>query len=182
MNWARRVPALLLVTCLGASTIPVSSAQLTTSEVKAAFLYNFARFTEWPAGAFTSAASPLVIGIAGDEELRQTVDGVVAGKLVAGRPVETRQVNVTGDLAGIHMLFVSDKAGRILVELLAALERRPVLTVGDGQRFSKNGGMIEFLLEGNRLRFDVSIGTAEHAGLRLSSRVLALAKSIHGKS
>ena len=186
---ARRHPLQRLAYCLLAAaacvtvlTGPAAAQNATTSEVKAAFLYNFARFTEWPSAAFSSPASPFLIGVSGDEILRQTVEVVVKGKVVGGRPLKTRPVKDDKDLAEIQMLFVGGASGSRVGELLKALAGQPVLTVGDFDRFCDRGGMINFLVEDNRVRFEIRFDATERAGLKVSSRVLTLAKTVHGKS
>ena len=184
LNPLRRLGIRLLAAaaCVSGLTQSVDVQNVTTGEVKAAFLYNFARFTEWPNTAFSSAASPFSIGIASDEALRQTVERVISGKVVGGRTLTTRIVRDAKDVADIQMLFVSGAGPSRIDELLKALRRQPVLTVGDVDSFCVQGGMINFLLEDNRVRFEIRIDATEQAGLRVSSRVLTLAKAIHGKS
>ena len=183
LNGPRRFAIFLLAaaTCVTGVSQTADAQNATTSEVKAAFLYNFARFTEWPATAFSSEASPFLIGVSGDEVMRQTVDTVVKGKAVGGRPFRTRAVVDDKDLGDIQMLFVGESSASRVGELLKALNGQPVLTVGSADRFCDRGGMINFLLEDNRVRFEIRFDATEQAGLKVSSRVLTLAKAIHGK-
>ena len=159
-----------------------SAQNATTGEVKAAFLYNFARFTEWPRDAFESDAAPLVIGVAGDERLRQTLDTVIRGKVAGNRPLTTRRVKDANDASAIHVLYVGGTAASRAGEFVEAVNGGAVLTVGDVARFCENGGMINFLVVDNRVRFEISVVATEQSGLKVSSRVLTLAKTIHGKS
>jgi len=152
----------------------------TTGEVKAAFLYNFARFTEWPSDAFKSDSSPFVIGIAGDEVLRHNVDIVIRGKFAGNRSLETRQVKDAIDMAGVHILYIGGRASSHVEDFVQVLNGGPVLTVGDGDQFSDKGGMINFLIVGNRVRFEIKLDATEHSRLKVSSRVLTLARILHG--
>lgn len=154
---------------------------LSEHDVKAAFLVNFAKFTEWPAGAFPDAASPFVIGVAGDEALRRGIDHLAKGKLFSGRALQTRNVKDANDVSQIHLLFIGRLPGFRAEDILKALNGLPVLTVGDALGFCTEGGMIAFLLERDRLRFEIRFDATEDAGLKVSSRVLALAKTVHGK-
>lgn len=169
-----------------ASALSMTSTTLaqnaTTGEVKAAFLYNFVRFTEWPAGAFASSSAPLVIGIAGDEILRENLDYVIRGKVAGMHPLTTRNVKDAKDAAGLHLLYVGSAHAFHANDFISAVKHRPVLTVGDDDRFCERGGMINFLIVGNRVRFEVELDATADAGLKVSSRVLTLAKAIHGKS
>ena len=148
---------------------------------QAMYLVNFAKFTEWPDAAFTDAAAPIVIGIAGDEVLRYTVDNVLRGKTFHGRRLKTQNVKNAKDAANVHLIFIGGLAGSRAVEFLKAVGSLPVLTVGDVDGFCAQGGMIGFLLENNRLRFEIRFDATEQAGIRVSSRMLTLAKTIHGK-
>ena len=159
---------------------PAVAQNATTGEVKAAFLFNFARFTEFPEGTFSSPTAPFVIGIADDETMRRSLDLVVGGKWVGKRAVVVRNVRETKDLEGLHMLFIGGESGA--AERLKHLARRPVLTVGDATRFCDLGGMIMFALENNRVRFEINLDATAQAELRVSSRVLSLAKAVHGKN
>ncbi|HKY20130.1 MAG TPA: YfiR family protein [Vicinamibacterales bacterium] len=169
--------------CLAAAPARAAVAQsATTGDVKAAFLYNFARFTAWPAHAFSTATSPFVIGVAGDEGFRRTVDTVLEHKTVGGRTLRTRDVRDTKDLLEVQMLFIGRTSDSHVSDWLKALSGRPVLTVGDGNAFGHQGGMIAFVLEGDRVRFEIRYDATEQAGLKVSSRVLTLARAVHGKN
>jgi hypothetical protein len=161
---------------------PLAAQNATTAEVKAAFLYNFARFTEWPADAFGETSAPFVIAISGDEVLRQTIDYLTRGKVISGRPVQTRNVTEPADVASAQILYIGGHSLERAPDLLKEAGRLPVLTIGDSERFCENGGMIAFLIERNRVRFEIQFDATEQARLKVSSRVLSLAKAIHGKS
>ena len=169
-----------LAGCVTAAVRPAGAQNATTGEVKAAFLFNFARFTEFPEGAFSSPTAPFVIGIADDDTMRRSLDLVVGGKLVGKRAVLVRDVKGAKDLEDLHMLFIGGESG--VTDRLKQLAGRPVLTVGDANRFCDLGGMIMFALENNRVRFEIRLDATEQAQLKVSSRVLSLAKAIHGKN
>jgi hypothetical protein len=179
----RRTIALALVAACGLAPRAILAAQnATTAEVKAAFLYNFARFTEWPTDAFIEASAPFVIGVAGDEGLRQTVDQLTHGKAIGGRSLRTRNIKDPADVAAVQILFIGGASASRAPELLKEAGRQPVLTVGDADQFCERGGMIAFLIEQNRVRFEIHVVATEQARLKVSSRVLTLARAIHGKS
>jgi hypothetical protein len=100
---------------------------------------------------------------------------------LGGRAIKTRNVKDVNDVAHVHVLYVGVLTESRGAEMLKALKGLPVLTVGDTARFCAEGGMIGFLLERERLRFEIRFDATEHAGLKVSSRVLALAKTVHGK-
>jgi hypothetical protein len=154
---------------------------LSDHEVKAAFLVNFAKFTEWPDMAFPDTAGPIVVGVTGDETLRHAIDALARDKQFNGRALKTRNVKGAKDVSDTHVVFIGGPLGFRTTEILRELEGLPVLTVGDAGGFCAAGGMIGFLLEKGRLRFEIRFDATEQAGVKISSRVLALAKTVHGK-
>lgn len=151
------------------------------SAVKAAFLYKFGAFVEWPAGAFQRPDAPFVIAVAGDDAVAADLEQLVAGRNLDGRPVVTRRVGTeAGALAGVHVLFVGQRSER-LRELLAAAVG-PVLVVTDQASALGLGSIINFSSEGGRMRFSVSLSAAEARSLRLSARLLAVAQDVEGRA
>lgn len=144
--------------------------------VKAAFLLNFTKFTEWPAASFAAADSPIEICILGEDPFGAALDQIVAGEIVNGRRVVSRRIKQAPTPKSCAVLFVSqsDKG---------ALKTLPpfgpgVLTVGEGEDFVRHGGMIAFIIENRRVRFDVNRTAAEKAGLELSSKLLSIARAV----
>ena len=181
MLTCRRSFCLALLVLLVVTPPRVEAQLLAEREVKAAFLVNFAKFTEWPTAAFPDATAPIVLGVAGDEALRQTIEHLAKGKVFNGRALKTRNVRNPQDAAQTHLLFVGGLWESRAGDLLQATHGLPVLTVGDSDRFRAQGGMIAFLFEGNRLRFEIRLDATEQAQLKVSSRVLTLAKTVHGR-
>ena len=145
--------------------------------LKAAFLYNFAKLTQWPDSSFNGPKAPLQLCVLGDNPFG-TALGALAGREVAGRPIEARKISYTEEAAGCHIVFVT---GPWLPELAAALEwaaDRPVLTVGDAQDFAKLGGTISMKTVNDKIRFEVNLGVARRSGLRLDVRLLQLADNV----
>ena len=142
-------------------------------EVKAAFLYNFARFVEWPAKAFEGAASPFVIGIAGDEGIAAELQAMVKDEKVGNRPFQIRSCRRPRDGEGCHLLYVG---GRVKAdEFLDVAKNDPVLTVGDATDFLRHGGIVQFLTE-RTVRLRIDLRNARRASLTISSQLLRLAE------
>jgi hypothetical protein len=171
----------LLVWLVVTAPYSVAAQRLPEQDVKAAYLINFAKFTEWPAASFPYAETPIVIGVAGDETMRRAIDRLAEGRLFSGRALRTRAVDRPADASQTHVVFLADSTGSRTANILRAVNGLPVLTVGDVERFSEPGSMIGFLLEDDRLRFEIRVDLVEQAGLRVSSRVLALAKAVYGR-
>lgn len=150
------------------------------SAVKAAFLYKFASFVDWPAGSFATPQEALVIGVLGDAAVAEDLTLLAAGRSVEGRPVQIRAFRDGEAPAGVHVLFVGTMRPARLRELLAALPG-PVLVVTQQEGALRSGSVINFVAEGARVRFSVSLPSAEARGLRLSARLLAVAQEVEGR-
>jgi hypothetical protein len=144
--------------------------------VKAAFLYHFAHFVEWSAAR--TNATTVTIGVLGKDPFGELLDNAVLGKTVAGRRVTVRRFTTIDDLQPCDILFVSSSEAARLPEVLARLGKSPVLTVGEADRFARRGGMIGFFFEDSRVRLEVNVGAADAAGLRISSKLLSVARLV----
>lgn len=173
--WRGALTALLSVLCLVGA--PALGASLSEAEIKAGYIYNFALLTQWPSGAGEGAG--LSICLLGEDPLDDALEGLV-GKWVADEPITLRRVSDAAQAAHCRILVVAPAERERWRALLAGLDRRPVLTVGDHSGFAENGGIIEFLAVGKRLRFSVNLGAARAAGLGLSAQLLRLAHDVLG--
>lgn len=168
-----------LIASLGFSQAAGHSAAAparTEYEVKAAFLCNFARFCTWPDDAFPDASTPFTIGVLGPDVFEGRLHQMVEGKRVNNRRVLVKQSPRAGDLRGCHIVFVSRFARS--PRLAEALGTSGTLTVGDEPGFAARGGVIGFLLERDRVNFEVNLQSAEAARLEVSSKLLRIAKRI----
>jgi hypothetical protein len=166
--------AIVLALTLGSSTgRPESESEY---RLKAAFLYNFARFVEWPAGAL-DASPTFRICIVGEDPFGGDLPVVVQGKRLQDRPIEIFRTD-GAELAGCHMVFIGSGETGHAARLLTGVVGRGVLTVGETQEFIRAGGMIGMRLEEDRVRFDVNVDAAQRAGLRMSSQLLKLATRV----
>jgi len=144
--------------------------------VKAAFLLNFAKLVEWPADAAPAAGMPIVFGVVGDESVTRAFTSGLEGARVDGHAVEVRSVAEAADVAGCHIVFVaSDRSADAVV---AAAPGHAALSVGEADGFATHGGVINFFSEGKKLRFEINTKAADRAGLKISSRLLRLAKLV----
>ena len=179
----RALSRLCFVTCtmllLGAAE---SLAQRATAqeeyEVKAAFLYNFTKFTQWPAGAFPAQDSPLVIGILGEDPFGDYLDGIVRGEQVQDRAFVIQRYRRLAEMKTCHVLFISRSESARLEQIFAALRKRGVLSVGEVEGFAARGGMIEFVNYEGKLRLRINLAAARSEGLTLSSKLLRPAEIV----
>ena len=170
----------LILACLALAGARLSRAevnQLTETQVKAAYLFNFAKFVEWPASGFPAAGAPLVIGIVGKGPFGEAHDALT-GKIAKGRRVQVRQINRVDEIPGCQILFIAVSERGRLKEILRSLPDKGVLTVSDIKHFCTLGGMIGLVVRGEKVQFEINIGNAERAGLKLSSQMLRLALTV----
>lgn len=153
---------------------------LAVLRVKAAFLYKFASYVEWPESAFATAESPIVIGVAGSETIARELGQAVVGRKVGDRPMEVRQL--AGGVRGAgccHILFIGAQSEpAIAAALLARSVGQPVLSVTDAGRIHPAGSVINFVETDDRVRFDISRAAAHRNGLQLRSQLLAVARQV----
>ena len=159
---------------------PIAGGQPVASEyeVKAAYLLNFARFVEWRPEALPAGA-PLQVGIVGKHAFGRALEDVLRGKFAHGHPILLRQLQWQDDLASYHIVFISASEESHLEEILARLGQKNVLTVSDIDRFSLRGGIVEFRMVGNRVRFDINRVPARSAHITISSKLLSVARAVH---
>jgi hypothetical protein len=169
-----------LAALLFAVATAVVAQEATEQQVKAAFLYRFAGYVEWPEAAFPQADSPLVIGVLGDEELAAAAEQAVAGRSVNGRRVTARRVKPGEALAGVHILFVGRAERGRLAQLAQGAAAQAVLVVTESDGALAQGSVINFVVADRRVRFEISLLSAERSRLKLSSRLLAVAAQVHG--
>ena len=143
-------------------------------QVKAVFLLNFTKFIEWPPSAFAAPDSPIAICILGEDPFGKTLDQVVAGEVVNGHRVVVERIKTAPAPKTCQVLFIA-RSERDVVKVLAAFGPG-VLTIGEGQSFVRDGGMIAFVVENRRVRFGVNEGAAANAGLVVSSKLLNIAR------
>ena len=149
--------------------------------LKAAFLYNFSKFVEWPQRAFSTPESPLVIGVFRANPFGGELEKAVGGRRINGRVIVVMVVSNAVAARQTNLLFVGAGYDSRLVELRDALQGSPVLTVGESEAFSKQGGMITFKLQGDSLRFTVNKDPAQQAGLKISAQLQKLAAQSGGR-
>jgi uncharacterized protein DUF4154 len=153
----------------------------TEYQVKAVFLYNFAKFVDWPQPVGNASLDPFVIGVLGDDPFGNVLDQALLGKSVNGRPLRVRRFKRAEDAKACQIVFISSSEGKHLQFILQSLKGTSVLTVGDTKGFADLGGVINFILEDDRVHFEINVDAAESAGLKISSKLLSLAKVVRTK-
>jgi len=149
--------------------------------IKAGFIYNFAKFVEWPSTSFPQSDSPIVIGVLGTDPFGNVLDHIVADKKIGSRGFVVRRYKWGKDLKDLRdcqILFISASEKVHTDEVVEFVKWLPILTIGETPGFAERGGVIRFTLEDNRVRFEVNVDAAHKANLNISSRLLTLAKII----
>ncbi len=184
MRRLRTVPAAAWLASIAlfllAAVAPLSgqTSRAREYQIKAGFIFNFVQFVEWPTSAFPTADAPIRIGLLGDDPFNGGLDATVQGEKIKGRSIVVERGNRLAELAGCHVIFVGSSQRTQTATIVAALAGQPVFTVGDMPKFAEQGGILNFYLEGQKLRFEINRAAAQRSGLRLRSQLLALARLV----
>jgi hypothetical protein len=148
--------------------------------IKAGFIYNFAKLVEWPAQAFTNPGQPIVIGVLGNDSFAAILERVVDGKKTDLHPFVVKRLKSPKESkdCSCHMLFIASAESSRADEIIQLLKGTSLLTIAETPGFTRQGGMINFVLEDSKVRFEVNVDAAKQGGLTISSRLLSLAKIV----
>ncbi len=160
--------------------LPAAFAQSSSREyqLKAAFLFNFAQFTQWPTNAFTNSHSPIVIGVLGRDPFGQALQETVKGEFINGRPLALQHYDRVEEIKECHILFIAPSENRRSHRVVEALANRPILTVADAETEEGREVMIRFVERSNKLRVRINLEAVSEADLTLSSKLLRAAELV----
>jgi uncharacterized protein DUF4154 len=171
----RRMILFVLIASLShASNIQVKAQTVNEYQVKAAFIFNFAKFVDWPSDAFGDGGA-LVVGVIGDDPFGGALDRL-NGNTANGRPLRIKRLRSGDNLRACQILFISNSEGRHLGKIMDSIRGTSVLTIGEMPQFNQSGGMIRFIIQNNKVRFEINAAAAGQARLKISSKLLALSK------
>ena len=145
-------------------------------EVKAAYIFNFAKFIEWPPHSFQNNYEPFILGILGNDPFGESLEKVINKRLIHGRTVEIKRMKNLTENESLHILFISSSERKKTRYLIQSLEELPVLTIGEISEFNRLGGIIQFFLEENSVLFRLNVEAAKISGLLISSQLLEVAR------
>jgi hypothetical protein len=168
----------LILFLLHPFNLPAQQAKASEYAVKATYLYNFSRFVQWPADAATTKDNLFPICIFGEDPFGAVLDTILSGESIDGKAVVAKRVSKLQETLDCRVLYISASEDSRLKEVLAEVDKAGVLTVSDIPQFSQRGGMIQFVLAGNKVRFEVNLTNAQTAGLTLSSDLLKVAVAV----
>ncbi len=177
-RWATCCLAWMLLLALLSGQPRAGAADAGPSEyqVKAVFLFNFARFIEWPAAKLGQTDSPLVIGILGANPFGTLLDETIKDRTINGHRLVSRAVSTAAEAAACHIVFISRSEKERIGPLLASLKGRPVVTVSETKGFAQDGGIINLIILNGSVKLEINPTAAGEAGLKLSSKLLAIAR------
>jgi hypothetical protein len=164
---------------LGATPIWAQATPPSEYQVKAAFIYNFAKFVDWPPDAFTDEKSPLALCVYGKDPFGSALDDAIRGKSIGTRDLVVRRTRKLQELNACQIVFITSSESDQLPEILDGLHSSSALIVGESPHFAEQGGQIQFLLEDKRIRFSINVDSVNRARFRMSSKLLALAQIVH---
>jgi hypothetical protein len=167
------------LTTLVAATPAPSPQAVSEYKVKAAFLFNFAKFVEWPERQRDTES--VTIGVVGFDPFGENLDQAVRDKMVGSKSIAIRRFVGLEQMEPCDILFISRSESSRLDEILTALDGTATLTVGEDDEFVRKGGIIRFFTQESKIRFEINLDAAEYEGLRLSSRLLQVARTVAGK-
>jgi hypothetical protein len=167
-----------LLGAAAAGAAPAGSVASPEYVVKAAFLYRFAQFVEWPSSAFDGPEAPLRFCVFGRDPFGEALDRTTSGESISGRGIDIRRTMSIAGLEDCHLVFVGHSERAHVAAVIERVQHRPVLTVGETQGFAERGGVINFVLEQNRVRFEVNPESARREGLTIASGLLRLARLV----
>jgi hypothetical protein len=176
VSWQRAAGAALVAWLVCGST--AQTQDVTEPSLKAAFVYNFAKFTEWPADALPAAAS-FIACVLGDGPVSDALERSVKGRLLSGHSVSVSRMALDGPLRTCHLLYVSGVTAAQVSAIVTIVKGAPVLTIGDIDDFAPLGGIAHVFVENGRMRFDLNVDRAKLSRLQLSSKLLTLASRVH---
>lgn len=180
----RTLELILFAACSVACAAMTAKAQtqpLSESQIKAGFLFNFTKFVEWPPEAFADPGVPIVLGIVGDSPVAELLIETAAGKTVNGRAVIVQRFKEGQDPRTCHILFVSSSQEKHVPQILERVKGSPILTVSETSGFAQSGGMINFSVEGNKVRLEINLDATAQARLKISAKVIAVARLVTGE-
>jgi len=157
-----------------------ADASMPEYQVKALFLFNFAKYVEWPASAFTSPTSPLTIGILGESNFGD-LSRVLKDRTIGGRKIVVRQLSSDQEMLECQILFIGTSQRERLTDILKLAATQPILTVSEIEHFTELGGIIGFVKKDARIRLEIDLEAAQRAQLQLSSKLLSVADTVRGK-
>lgn len=169
---------IILGALTGAVSLGQAAGEYNEYKVKAAFLYNFPKFVEWPSQSFKGPSDPIVIAVLGRSPFHDTLAEALAGKTINGRPFQVREISEVPQASGCQILFVASSERRRVAQLLKDAGISGVLTIGESLNFAEEGGVVNFKIEDGNVRLQINLEAARRQQLHISAKLLHLAEIV----
>lgn len=181
-HWqGRKILAVLLTLCVGLAAFCHGSTEVGSEyQTKAAQIYSFTKFIDWPAKKFSSSGSPFIIGVYGSDDITDFLRESFQSRRIKDRPIEIRQLTNKAELVGCHLVFVSRSLRERLSSILSEMRHENILSVGEADNFLKSGGVINFLNVDGDIRFQINPDAANRERLKVSSKLLQISYPTNG--
>ena len=164
--------------CTGRIAVQAQEVVAREYQIKAAYLYNFAKFVEWPKESFTNNEAPLVIGVFGQNPFGEELNAIARDHQINGRSIVIKPVATIADAAGVHLMFIGSAEDKQVAQTLEALKNKDILTVGESDKFMAADGIIDFVRQADKVRFEINASAAERHRLKISAQLLKLAAAV----
>lgn len=166
--------AFVVVLALRANAAESNGKLVREYDLKAAFLFHFTHFVEWPSEVFAGTNAPIVIGILGDDPFGPVLDKIVEGETIKNRRLVIKRSQQIEDLKNCQVLFISKSEKNRIDQILSSLDDASIFTVAEVEGFARHGGITNLFLQGNKLRFEINVEAAKRKGLKISAQLLSL--------
>jgi len=176
--WTKAIITLIASLLLVSTCTAIGSQPTTDVQLKAAFVYNFIKFVEWPADTFPNTNSPITIGVLGDDSFANTLSATVKDKTVGGRKIAIKQSMKARDIEGCQLVYIGSNNESHLSKTIEDIGNHHTLTVSDIEGFARRGGIIGFTDENDKLAIEINLRKAKESDLKISSKLLKLAHII----
>lgn len=176
--WRWRCALLVVGLLFGSGAVARDEAVTKEYQVKAAFLYNFAKYVEWPAGSFAAADTRIVIGAYCPDAFGAVLNRIVARRTIGGRAIAVRVLKAAAEAKDVHLVYVCARNDELWAPLYHAVKGSPVLTVADSEKVAAGRAMVVFVLEGDKIRFSINVYQVGPAGLKISDQLQKLAITV----
>jgi hypothetical protein len=173
----RRIQIFFLALIFMQSLI-TQSQTLTEHQVRAAYLYNFVKFVEWPDGTFKDESEAILIGLFKDDPVKEELESIIKGRTIDSRPIRIKLLGNSKDADECHVVYLADAERRHQISTINMLGSKPVLTISDADYFCRIGGMIRFFVHENRFRLEINRTAVDRAQLEISAKILRVAEII----
>lgn len=180
LKFAAKTVAIVALFCVSIAFAPPQKIAVGENQIKAVFLFNFAQFVEWPQEVLPEPNSPIIIGILGKDPFGSYLEETIRGEEVNGHPLQVQRYSSVKQIKNCHILFIHPSLTPRLDNIIKVLKNKNILTVSDGSDFTKQGGMIRFATDSNKIKLQINLSAVKASDITISSKLLRLSEIVDG--